>query len=139
MSGWARWIVAAVAFAVGTAAAQDVRVGSLVDHSGVTATEGRIAGFGKQDAVAYVNKTGGINGKRLAVDTFDYGYETARVVQQYRKWRQEGVQAIQGYGTEDTELLTPLAAEDKLPLWSLAALAQLTDPQGKGPKGTKPA
>ena len=142
-----RWIAVAAALAVGPAGGarpqqqdkQEIRVGNLVDRSGPTAAEGRIAGQGKLDAIAYVNKTGGINGKQLRVDTVDFGYEPERAMTQYRRWRQEGVQAILGYGTEDTEALAPLSREDKMLLFSLAAPAQLADPQGKGPRGSRPA
>lgn len=139
----ARWIAVAAVLVAGlvdaAAAQQEIRVGNLVDHSGPTAAEGRIAGAGKVDALAYVNRTGGINGKRLSVDTVDFGYEPARALTQYRRWRQEGVRAIQGYGTEDTEALAALSSADKMLLWSLAAPANLADPQGKGPRGSRPA
>jgi branched-chain amino acid transport system substrate-binding protein len=126
-----------VAVAQQPEARSELRIGNLVDVSSPMAHTGRLIAAGKADAIVYVNRTGGINGKRLIADTFDYGAQPARAVAQYRKWRQEGIAAIQGYREEDAEALAPLAAEDEVPYWSLALAAQLTDPRGKGPRGSR--
>ena len=132
--------VAAVALAGGSALAQqEIKVGHLMDLTGATSSEGKITGPARNDAMAYINKTGGINGKRLVVESFDYSYQAPRSIAQYKKWKQEGYVAIQGYGTADTEALVGFVAEDKIPYFSLSFSGHLTDPQGKGPKGSKPA
>lgn len=117
---------------------QEIKIGNLLDLTGATSSEGKISGPGKVDAIAYVNKTGGINGKKLVSDNIDYSYQAPRSIAQYKKWKQEGYIAIQGYGTADTEALVGFVTEDKMPFWSLSYSGHLTDPQGKGPKGSKP-
>jgi branched-chain amino acid transport system substrate-binding protein len=134
----------ALALQVGAAppsafAQTEIRIGNLVDTSGPSAAVGRISAAGKADAIAYVNRAGGINGKRLTAATFDYALQTPRAVAQYRTWRQEGIVAVQGYREEDAEALAPAAAEDELPYWSAALGAHLTDPQGRGPRASLPA
>ncbi len=122
---------AAMALLAGSAAAQQkIKVGNLVDYTGATSSTGKISGPGKVDAFAWVNKNGGINGKLLDVDTVDYGYQTQRSIQQYKKWKDEGAIAIQGYGTNDTEAMVGFIAEDKIPYFSLSLSGHLTDPSG---------
>src|SRR6185436_5229683 len=110
--------VAALALLAQSALAQEIKVGHLMDLTGATSSEGKITGPGRNDAMAYINKTGGINGKKLAVDSFDYSYQAPRAIAQYKKWKQEGYIAIQGYGTADTEALVGFLADDKMPYYS---------------------
>jgi branched-chain amino acid transport system substrate-binding protein len=134
--------VMALALRIGTAPAlaqTELRVGSLTDQSGPGAAMGRVAAAGKSDAAAYVNRAGGINGKRLVLDNFDYAGQAARAVARYRTWRQEGVFAVQGYREEDADALAPASSEDEMPFWSMALGAHLTDPQGRGPRSSLPA
>lgn len=119
----------------------ELRVGSLLDTSGPTAMTGRIIAAGKADAFAFVNRTGAINGKRLTVDSFDYAYQAPRALAQLRKWKAENVIAVQGYREMDAEAWLGMPAEERLrvPFWTLAPAAQLADPQGKGPRGSRAA
>lgn len=122
---------AAAALLAGPAFAQQkIRVGNLVDYTGATSSVGKISGPGKVDAFAWINKNGGINGKQLDVETVDYSYQTQRSIQQYKKWKDEGAIAIQGYGTNDTEAMVGFIAEDKIPYFSLSLSGHLTDPSG---------
>jgi branched-chain amino acid transport system substrate-binding protein len=122
---------ATVALCAGTASAQQkIKIGNLVDYTGATSSVGKISGPGKVDALAWINKNGGINGKMLDVDTVDYSYQTQRSIQQYKKWKDEGALAIQGYGTNDTEAMVGFIAEDKIPYFSLSLSGHLTDPSG---------
>ena len=122
---------ATIALCAGTASAQQkIKVGNLVDYTGATSSVGKISGPGKVDALAWINKNGGINGKMLDVDTVDYSYQTQRSIQQYKKWKDEGALAIQGYGTNDTEAMVGFIAEDKIPYFSLSLSGHLTDPSG---------
>jgi branched-chain amino acid transport system substrate-binding protein len=122
---------AAIALFAGTAAAQQkIKVGNLVDYTGATSSTGKIAGPGKVDAFAWINKNGGINGKLIDAELVDYGYQTQRSIQQYKKWKDEGAVAIQGYGTNDTEAMVGFIAEDKIPYFSLSFSGHLTDPAG---------
>ena len=124
---------AAALFAAPALAQKDgakIQVGNLVDYTGATSSTGKISGPGKVDAFAWVNKNGGINGKQIDFDTVDYGYQTQRSIQQYKKWKDEGAVAIQGYGTNDTEAMVGFIAEDKIPYFSLSLSGHLTDPSG---------
>lgn len=113
-------------------------VGNLVDFTGRTASVGRPYGQAKIDAARWINDHGGINGKRLDLSTFDYAYEVPRALAQYGKWHKDGVIAVQGWGTADTEALVSYIAEDKVPYFSASYAADLTDPTGKGPETKKP-
>src|SRR5690242_10961731 len=125
--------------AAGAAQAQ-VSIGHLADYTGATADVGVPFGQGAADAWAWVNQKGGVDGKKLNVDTVDYGYQVPRAVAQYKKWSGgDKVAAIQGWGTADTEALTGFVAKDEIPYYSGSYAGQLTDPTGKGPKGSKPA
>jgi branched-chain amino acid transport system substrate-binding protein len=123
---------AALALLSGPALAQGqkIKVGNLVDYTGATSSTGKIAGPGKVDAFAWINKKGGINGKQIDAELVDYGYQTQRSIQQYKKWKDEGVVAVQGYGTNDTEAMVGFIAEDKIPYFSLSFSGHLTDPTG---------
>jgi branched-chain amino acid transport system substrate-binding protein len=125
----------ALIVAAAPAGAQDkIKVGNLVDYTGATSSVGKINGPGKVDAFAWVNANGGINGKQIDVETIDYSYQTQRGIQAYKKWKDEGVVAIQGYGTNDTEAMVGFIAQDKIPYFSLSFSGHLTDPEGVSPK-----
>src|SRR4029079_16270416 len=111
-------------------AQQKVKVGNLVDYTGATSSVGKISGPGKVDAFNWINANGGINGKQIDVETVDYGYQTQRSIQLYKKWKDDGAVAIQGYGTNDTEAMVGFIAEDKIPYFSLSFSGHLTDPSG---------
>jgi branched-chain amino acid transport system substrate-binding protein len=117
----------------------DIKVANLVDFTGRTATVGKPYGQAKVDAVKWINAHGGVNGKKIDMDTFDYSYEVPRAIAQYRKWKQAGVIAIQGWGTGDTEAMVSFIAKDQMPYFSASYSAHLTDPQGKGPRTKKAA
>ena len=127
--------VAAGALLAGPALAQQkIKVGNLVDYTGATSSVGKISGPGKVDAFAWINANGGINGKMIDVETVDYGYQTQRSIQLYKKWKDEGAVAIQGYGTNDTEAMVGFIAQDKIPYFSLSLSGHLTDPAGVSAK-----
>ncbi len=115
-------------------AQQKIKVGNLVDLTGPTSGTGKFSGPGKVDAFAWINANGGINGKMLDVETVDYSYQTQRSIQLYKKWKDEGAIAIQGYGTNDTEAMVGFIAEDKIPYFSMSLSGHLTDPSGVSPK-----
>jgi branched-chain amino acid transport system substrate-binding protein len=122
----------------GDALAQ-IAVGHLTDYSGATADVGVPFGQGVADALAWVNQKGGVNGKKLDVDSVDYGYQVPRAVAQYKKWAGGSkVAAILGWGTADTEALTAFVAQDQIPYVSASYAAALSDPTGAGGKA-KPA
>ncbi len=69
------------------------------------------------DALAYVNRKGGIKGETMTVETVDYGYQVPRAVALYKKWTggRDKVAAIQGWGTADTEALSAFVTKDEVP------------------------
>jgi branched-chain amino acid transport system substrate-binding protein len=132
-------LATAAIFGAGTATAADpIKVGNLVDFTGRTATVGKPYGQAKVDAAKWVNARGGIAGKTLDLPTFDYSYEVPRAIATYKQWKQDGVVAVQGWGTADTEALVGFVADDQIPYFSASYSAHLTDPMGKGPETKKP-
>src|SRR3712207_7456906 len=80
--------VAAPRLAALPAAAQPVPVGHLMDNSGATSDVGVPYGQGIADTLAWVNNIrNGVNGRRLNVLGFDYGYQAPRAVSQYQAWK----------------------------------------------------
>jgi branched-chain amino acid transport system substrate-binding protein len=131
---------AAVGFAAAAEAQNRIPVGHLMDNSGATSDVGVPYGQGVADALAWVNRRGGVAGRQLAVSGFDYGYQAPRAIAQYQSWAQrERVVAIQGWGTADTEALITFVTRDRIPYISASYSAALTDPTGKAPRADKAA
>ena len=133
---------ASLALLLGSTAASaqaPISLGHLADYSGPTSDVGTPFGQGVADTYAWINKSGGINGAKVNVDTVDYGYQVPRAIAQYKKWSgSDKVAAILGWGTADTEALTGFLAQDKIPDISASYAAALSDPTGAGGKA-KPA
>jgi branched-chain amino acid transport system substrate-binding protein len=130
----------AVAIAGTADAQQRIPVGHLMDNSGPTSDVGVPYGQGVADALAWVNRRGGVAGRQLAVSGFDYGYQAPRAISQYQAWTQrERVVAIQGWGTVDTEALIAFVTRDRIPYISASYSAALTDPTGRAPRADKAA
>ncbi len=123
----------------GTAMADEIFIGNLYDMTGPTSGVGKFAGQGKIDALEYINKNGGINGKTMRLEHIDYSYKVPQAIAAYKKWKQQGITVIQGWGTGDTEALIGFVSKDKIPYISMSFSGHLTDPTGKGPKTKKPA
>lgn len=123
----------------GTAFADEIFIGNLYDMTGPTSGVGKFAGQGKIDALEYINKNGGINGKTMRLEHIDYSYKVPQAIAAYKKWKQQGITVIQGWGTGDTEALIGFVSKDKIPYVSMSFSGHLTDPTGKGPKTKKPA
>ncbi len=118
--------------AAGAAAQEKIPVGHLAAYTGPTSDVGVIYGQGIEDAIAYINENGGINGKLINKDTVDYGYETPRAIATFKRW-QAGLQPvmIQGWGTSDTEALVPFVTRNELVYMSASYSGHLTDPTGE--------
>jgi branched-chain amino acid transport system substrate-binding protein len=129
----ALWIVAlAVAGPLlgAPAGAQEVKLGSLNDLTGPTSDVGKDIALGIREAVQYVNDTGGINGKRIRLFLYDYGYRVPEAITTYKRFRDfDRVVAVLGWGTGDTEALSPTVGKDRLPYLSHSFSAKLTDPK----------
>jgi branched-chain amino acid transport system substrate-binding protein len=133
--------VLTVTTGVNSARAESILVGHLADQSGPTSDVGVPYAQGVIDALAHMNAKGGVNGATLAAETVDYGYQAPRAISQYKKWSAGSgkIAALQGWGTADTEALTGFIGKDEIPDFSGSYSAHLTDPLGKGPRGSKPA
>src|SRR4030065_459411 len=110
-------MVAAMALFVSGVAfsAPAIKVGHLADLTGPTGEGGKPYAQGVQDYKNWVNAHGGINGKQIDMAMFDYAYDKNKAVNQYKKYKEDGVVAIQGWGSGDTEALTGFASADKVP------------------------
>jgi len=120
------------------AQAEDILIGNLYDFTGATSGVGLFSGQAKIDALEWINQNGGINGKMIKADNIDYSYKAPAAIAAYKRWKQQGVTAILGWGTADTEAMVGFVGKDKVPYFSMSFSAHLTDPSGKGPRTKKP-
>jgi len=135
MAGAVLAVGALLSLATTVVVAQGISIGHLADFSGPTADVGGPYGQGVADAIAYINKQGGVGGKKLEHETVDYSYQVPRAISTYKNWSGRVV-AIQGWGTADTEALVGFVTKDKIPYFSASYAATLTDPAG-GSKADK--
>lgn len=117
-------------FASPVVAAEVVKLGSLNDVTGATSDVGKDMALGIREAVAYVNDHGGINGKPLKLYQYDYGYRVPEAITTYKRFRDyDKVVMVLGWGTGDTEALSPTINRDKMPYLSCSFSAHLCDPK----------
>lgn len=112
----------------GITSADSVKVGVMYDATGPVSASSVPYAKGIQAATRWINGNDGINGKDIELLVEDYGYQIPRALSIYKKMRGEGVVAIQGFGSGDTEALMPSISKDKLPWFSASYSANLTDP-----------
>jgi branched-chain amino acid transport system substrate-binding protein len=122
-------VASAFLFAGVAFSADVIKVGHLADLTGPTGEVGKPYAQGVQDYKEWVNAHGGINGKKIEMPMFDYAYNKDKAVNQYKKYKEEGVVAIQGWGSGDTEALSATTGIDKIPYISASYSAHLTDPR----------
>ena len=121
-------------------AAEKIPVGHLAAYTGPTSAVGKPYGQGVDDAMEYINKKGGIDGRMLNYETVDYSYNAPRAISTYKKWKSSlRPVAIQGWGTADTEALVKFVAKDKIFFMSASYSGHLTDPKGKSSRTKAPA
>ena len=124
------WFVALLAMGSEAVAQTVIKMGSLNDLTGATSDVGKDAALGMREAVQYVNDTGGINGKPIKLILLDYGYRVPEAITTYKRFRNfDQVAAVWGWGTGDTEALSPTVNADKMPFLSHSFSAGLTDPK----------
>ncbi len=110
--------------------AQEVRLGALQDTTGATSDVGKDEALGVREAVQYYNDTGGINGKKIRLFQYDYGYRVPEAVTTYKRFRDyDKVVMVLGWGTGDTEALSPTVNADKMPYLSSSFSGHLCDPK----------
>lgn len=123
-----------------TAVADGIPVLQIADYSGATSDVGKPYGNGVGDALRWVNANGGINGKQMDFNAFDYGYKAPQAIALYKKaMAKNKLVALQGWGTADTEALVGFVAKDKVFTMSASFSAHLTDPKGKSERTKKAA
>ena len=125
---WMMALTLALPFVAGTGWAQEIKLGSLNDLTGPTSDVGKDIALGIREAVQYVNDTGGINGKRIRLYLYDYGYRVPEAITTYKRFKNfDRVVGVLGWGTGDTEALSPTVGKDQIPYLSHSFAAALTD------------
>ena len=112
-----------------TAGAADIKVGALNDMTGATSDVGKDYALGIAEAIHYVNDNGGVNGKQIKLYQFDYGYRVPEALTKYKLFKRLKAVAVLGWGTGDTEALSPTVTKDKMPYVSASYSGHLTDPK----------
>ena len=96
-------------------AQQTIKIGGIFDLTGGTGDVGAPYAVAARDYINYVNKHGGVNGKKIELIDTDYAYKIPQAVSAYKDQASKGVIAILGWGTGDTEAMAPMIAKDKIP------------------------
>lgn len=115
-------------FSTTTAAAEQIRIGGIMDTTGATSDVGKDYALGMAEAFKYINEQGGVNGKEIKYTWFDYGYRIPEAITKYKLLKRLRSVVIMGWGTGDTEALSPTVNKDKIPYVSASYSAHLTDP-----------
>ena len=121
--------VALIAGFSGIAQAATIKIGALNDTTGATSDVGKDYALGIAEAIHYVNDNDGVNGKKIKLYQFDYGYRIPEALTKYKLFKRLKVAAVLGWGTGDTEALSPTVTKDKIPYVSASYSAHLTDPK----------
>ncbi len=111
------------------AAGPAIKVGAIFDLSGATSDVGRPYAAGVKAYVDYTNERGGIRGQQIDLISADYAYKVENAERLYAEFvAREGVVAIIGWGTADSEALKTKITSDKLPFVSASLSETLADP-----------
>ena len=121
-------ILIIVGFATMAGAASKINVGALNDMTGATSDVGKDYAMGISEAIKYINDNGGVNGKKIKLYQFDYGYRVPEALTKYKLFKRLKSVAVLGWGTGDTEALSPTITKDKMPYVSASYSGHLTDP-----------
>ena len=120
--------LALVTGAAAIAEAEVIKVGSLNDMTGATSDVGKDYALGIAEAIHYINDNGGVNGKKIKLYQFDYGYRVPEALTKYKLFKRLKCVAVLGWGTGDTEALSPTVTKEKMPYVSASYSAHLTNP-----------
>jgi branched-chain amino acid transport system substrate-binding protein len=99
-------------------AQQTIKVGGIFDLTGGTGDVGGPYALAARDYINYVNRQGGVNGKKIDLIDTDYAYKIPQAISAYKDMVSKGVIAILGWGTGDTEAMAPMITTDKIPYLS---------------------
>ena len=111
------------------AGAATIKIGALNDMTGATSDVGKDYALGIAEAIHYINDNGGVNGKKIKLYQFDYGYRIPEALTKYKLFKRLKCVAVLGWGTGDTEALSPTITKDKMPYVSASYSGHLTDPK----------
>lgn len=106
-----------------------IKVGLIADLTGATGDVGSPYNEGMLAYIDYRNANGGVADRKIEATSNDYAYEVPKAEQLYKQYVNDGVVAVQGWGTGDTEALHTKVAEDELPFMSGSFAESLTDPK----------
>ncbi|WP_109472277.1 ABC transporter substrate-binding protein [Ornithinimicrobium cavernae] len=107
---------------------EPISIGIIADLSGATGDVGTPYNQGMLAYIKWRNGDGGIEGRQIAAESNDYAYEVPQAESLYKQYVNDGVVAIQGWGTGDTEALSGSVGKDELPFMSGSFAEPLTDP-----------
>ena len=96
-------------------AQQSIKIGGIFDITGATSDVGAPYAKGVTEYIEYVNKHGGVHGKKIEFTDFDCAYKIPETISAYNELIAKGVIAIIGWGTDDTDALAPMVAKDRIP------------------------
>ncbi|GAB3051479.1 ABC transporter substrate-binding protein [Sediminivirga luteola] len=105
-----------------------IPIGVIADLSGATGDVGTPYNQGMLAYVDWINSAGGVEGREIQAISNDYAYEIPQAEELYRRYLNEDVVAVQGWGTGDTEALRTRVANDELPFISGSFSEELADP-----------
>ena len=66
--------------------------------------------------------------RQIKLTQFDYGYRVPEALTKYKLFKRLGCVAVLGWGTGDTEALSPTVTKDKIPYVSASYSGHLADP-----------
>lgn len=118
----------------GDAAADDgdtrtVNLGGIWTITGPSGDTGTPYSEGQTHYFEYLESQGGIEGVKINFSGEDYGYEISDAQRTYQSFRdRDGVSAILGWGTGDTEAMREQVAADKIPYISASYSEALNNP-----------
>jgi branched-chain amino acid transport system substrate-binding protein len=107
---------------------EPILIGVLSDLSGPTGDVGTPYSEGIRGYIEWRNSQGGVGGRPLEALWEDYQYDVAIAERLYTDYVSQGVVAIQGWGTADTEALRARINADEIPFMSASYSAELIDP-----------
>jgi branched-chain amino acid transport system substrate-binding protein len=123
-------VVALILLCATCFAADEIKVGSINDLTGATSDVGKDAALGVRECVTYINDTGGINGKKIKLLLYDYGYRVPEAITIYKRFRDtDKVALLLQWGTGDTEALSPTVNKDQMVTISDSLSGHLCDPK----------
>ena len=105
-----------------------IKIGVIADLTGATGDVGAPYNNGMLGYVKWINEKGGIDGREIDATSKDYAYDVPTAERLYKEYVNDGVVAIQGWGTGDSEALMNKVAADELPFMSASYAEVLTDP-----------